>query len=282
MRDRGSVGALQRRHRGRLAGGAGPGPAAVPAQHRAGRAADPAVQRRDRADAGPGAAQRGRAAARCGRAASRLGRAARSGSGVARAVLARPLADRGHHLGGSARPGGAGPDASPWARPSSSGLASSSAAVRLGVTAAVDAGVPAGVLRPTEVLAPEARAEEVAGRLADIEGVAAIVVPASEGWRVEGTALLQVWSSDDPASDAGRATLERVRADGRRRPGPGRGRQPCRGRRLRHRGLRRRGLDRARRSYWSPSCSSPARCARCGYRSRRWCSMSSRSRRRTA
>ncbi len=96
--------------------------------------------------------------------------------------------------------------------PQLAGLASSSAQYGA-VSAAVDAGVPVGVLRPTEVVVPETQADEVAARLADIDGVAAVAVPASEGWRVDGSSLLQVWSSDDPASDAGRATLERVRAE---------------------------------------------------------------------
>ena len=40
-----------------------------------------------------------------------------------------------------------------------------------------------------------------------------MAAPAGEGWRVDGQALLQVWSADDPASDAGRATLGRLRAE---------------------------------------------------------------------
>jgi RND superfamily putative drug exporter len=94
--------------------------------------------------------------------------------------------------------------------PQLSGLASSSGQYRA-VAAALDAGVPDGVLRPTEVLVPEDRADYVAGRLAGTDGVAAVVAPAGEGWQADGQALLQVWASDDPASDAGRATLSRVR-----------------------------------------------------------------------
>jgi RND superfamily putative drug exporter len=37
------------------------------------------------------------------------------------------------------------------------------------------------------------------------------VAPDTDGWRADGQALVQVWSQDDPASDAGRATLERIR-----------------------------------------------------------------------
>ena len=96
--------------------------------------------------------------------------------------------------------------------PQLSGLASSSGQYRA-VAAALDAGVPDGVLRPTEVLVPEDRADDVAERLGGTEGVAAVAAPAGEGWRVDGQALLQVWSAEDPASDAGRATLERVRSE---------------------------------------------------------------------
>ena len=45
-----------------------------------------------------------------------------------------------------------------------------------------------------------------------MDGVAAAVAPGGDGWRADGQALLQVWSEDDPASDAGRDTLARVRA----------------------------------------------------------------------
>jgi len=41
--------------------------------------------------------------------------------------------------------------------------------------------------------------------------VAAAVAPAGGAWTAGGDALVQVWSADDPASDAGRATLDRVR-----------------------------------------------------------------------
>ncbi len=94
--------------------------------------------------------------------------------------------------------------------PQLSGLTSSSAASRA-VTAAVDAGVPVGVLRPTEVLVPEAKVETALGRLSAVDGVATVTAPATAGWRRDGSALVQVWSADDPASAAGRSTLERVR-----------------------------------------------------------------------
>ena len=92
------------------------------------------------------------------------------------------------------------------------------------------------------------------------------------------------------------AGLDRRRPVQRRRPRhvgthprPGRrrrrrrgGRDSRRGRRLHLRRLRQRHLGRARASPSSPSCCSPAPCARCGCRSRRSRSTCSRSRPRTA
>ena len=95
--------------------------------------------------------------------------------------------------------------------PQLSGLASSSPQSQA-ATAAVDAGVPPGVLRPTEVLVPDDAARTVEERLAAVNGVAAVAVPSGDAWQDGGARLLQVWSADDPASDAGRATLERVRS----------------------------------------------------------------------
>ena len=80
------------------------------------------------------------------------------------------------------------------------------------LTAVVSDGLPAGVPRPTEVVVAEDRADELLDRLRDVEGVAAAVAPDGTGWRADGQALLQVWSEADPASDAGRDTLARVRA----------------------------------------------------------------------
>ncbi len=79
------------------------------------------------------------------------------------------------------------------------------------LTAVVSDGLPAGVPRPTEVVVAENRIGDVLDRLGEVEGVAAAVAPEGEQWRADGQALLQVWSEDDPASDAGRDTLARVR-----------------------------------------------------------------------
>jgi putative drug exporter of the RND superfamily len=79
------------------------------------------------------------------------------------------------------------------------------------VTAAIDDGVPAGVLRPVELLVPTDAAQDVAATVRDVEGVGAVAAPADDGWSANGTTLLQVWFADDPASDAGRTTLDRLR-----------------------------------------------------------------------
>lgn len=79
------------------------------------------------------------------------------------------------------------------------------------LTAVVSDGLPAGVPRPTEVVVAEDRVEEVLDQLGAADGVAAAVAPGGDGWRADGQALLQVWSQADPASDAGRDTLARVR-----------------------------------------------------------------------
>ncbi|MGH3937688.1 MAG: MMPL family transporter [Pseudonocardiaceae bacterium] len=73
-----------------------------------------------------------------------------------------------------------------------------------------DAGVPRGVFRPIEVLttAPD----DAVQRLTDTPGVAAALAPGGAGWTAGDAALVQVWTEDDPASSAGKSTVERVRA----------------------------------------------------------------------
>ncbi|NAZ80431.1 MMPL family transporter [Kineococcus sp. R8] len=73
----------------------------------------------------------------------------------------------------------------------------------------VAAGIAPGVLRPTEVLVPRGSLPGVADALAAVPGVAAATDP---GWTAGGSSLLQVWTAADPASDAGSAALEDVRA----------------------------------------------------------------------
>jgi putative drug exporter of the RND superfamily len=98
--------------------------------------------------------------------------------------------------------------------PQLSGLTSSTAASRA-ATEAVDAGVPTGVLRPTEVVVDTADAARAAELLGGVDGVAAAVSPTGVGWSAGDRSLVEVWTSADPASEAGRATLGDVRAASR-------------------------------------------------------------------
>ena len=77
--------------------------------------------------------------------------------------------------------------------------------------AVLDSSVPAGALRPTEVLVDAAGAGEAVGRLGELDGVASVAAPDRPDWANGGDRLLQVWTSEDPATDGGRAALERIR-----------------------------------------------------------------------
>jgi RND superfamily putative drug exporter len=74
-----------------------------------------------------------------------------------------------------------------------------------------DSGIPAGVLRPTEVLTTPAASAETADRLSGLEGVAGVIAPPGPLWQADGTALLQVYTADDPATEEGTEALGRVR-----------------------------------------------------------------------
>ena len=95
--------------------------------------------------------------------------------------------------------------------PQLSGVSSSSRA-STALTGVVDDGLPAGVPRPTEVLVATGEVDSAVTRLGAVDGVAAVVAPDGEGWTSGGRSLLQVWTEADPTSDAGRATLDRVRS----------------------------------------------------------------------
>ncbi len=97
--------------------------------------------------------------------------------------------------------------------PASSAAVTSATSATTAATAAtaVEAGVPTGVLRPTEVLVPAAGVATTLERLAGVDGVAAAVAPPGAAWRAGGRSLLQVWSTEDPSSVAGRAALDGVR-----------------------------------------------------------------------
>ncbi|MGH3929729.1 MAG: MMPL family transporter, partial [Pseudonocardiaceae bacterium] len=66
-----------------------------------------------------------------------------------------------------------------------------------------------GAFRPIEVLttAPD----DVVQRLTDTPGVVTALAPGGAGWTQDDAALVQVWTADDPASSAGKSTVERVR-----------------------------------------------------------------------
>jgi RND superfamily putative drug exporter len=94
--------------------------------------------------------------------------------------------------------------------PQLSGISSSTPASEA-LTAVVSDGLPEGVTRPTEVVVAEGDVDATVERLSALDGVAAAVAPANDGWRADGQALLQVWTAADPSSDSGRDTLDRVR-----------------------------------------------------------------------
>jgi RND superfamily putative drug exporter len=114
-------------------------------------------------------------------------------AGAALAVLS--IAALGLHLG----------------EPESRSLASSGPAYE-GLVALERAGIPSGVLTPAEVLVgPGTDPAAVASRLAGLPGVHAVAAPAGEPWRQDGTAVLAVLPADEGGSDAGKATVERIR-----------------------------------------------------------------------
>lgn len=94
--------------------------------------------------------------------------------------------------------------------PQLSGVSSTSPASQA-LTSAVSDGLPEGVARPIEVVVASGDADSTLDQLKAVDGVAAAVAPDSDGWRTDGRALLQVWTTDDPSSASGRDTLDRVR-----------------------------------------------------------------------
>lgn len=90
-----------------------------------------------------------------------------------------------------------------------------------------DLGVPSGVLTPIEVLLPSHDDPvRTPNRLAVIPGVRAAVAPNEPEWRQDGTALISVQPLAEPSTDAGAATIARIRqalstTPGARVGGPG-------------------------------------------------------------
>ncbi|GII05309.1 MMPL family transporter [Planobispora takensis] len=73
------------------------------------------------------------------------------------------------------------------------------------------AGIPAGVLTPLDVILPHgADPAAEAARLAELPGVRTAVAP--QGWRSGATSLITVIPTDETGTEAGRATIARVRA----------------------------------------------------------------------
>ena len=94
--------------------------------------------------------------------------------------------------------------------PQLSGLAAGSPQAEA-ARAALAGPAPDGLLRPVEVLVPEADADEAVRELAEVDGVGGVAAPGG-AWVRDGQQLVQVWLADDPASEEGRASLDRVRS----------------------------------------------------------------------
>ncbi|MEV4619123.1 MMPL family transporter [Asanoa sp. NPDC049573] len=91
--------------------------------------------------------------------------------------------------------------------PEIAAIAGGDSPAAIGYRNLVDAGISPGVLRPVEVLTT-GDAAAVAG----VDGVRAVVTPTGPGWTVGDERLLPVLLDADPASPAGAATVERIRA----------------------------------------------------------------------
>jgi RND superfamily putative drug exporter len=79
------------------------------------------------------------------------------------------------------------------------------------------AGIPSGVLTPVEVLIPAGT--QPPSTLDGLQGSYATVAPSDPGWNQAATRLLVVLPSDEASSDAGKATITRVRDALRAVPG---------------------------------------------------------------
>ena len=196
---------VQRRDGGGVPGGAGAGAAAVPAQHRPRRAADPAAQRGHVGDPGPGVAERGRAAA----------------------DVAAPPGDRGTEPGlgrdrQSRRPAPVAHHRRQHPRADRTGVPDARAGARLAAAVRHHVGLPrlaSGHRRRRRrctgwgAAALSRSWATASGRppCGRSTGVAAVAAPDDEAWRDGDGQLLQVYLAEDPASAAGKAALERVR-----------------------------------------------------------------------
>ncbi len=87
---------------------------------------------------------------------------------------------------------------------------SSSGVARDALMRLESSGIGTGVLTPLEVVGDDDD-DGASRRLADVEGVRGALEPVGEGWRRGGRALVAVVPEVDASSDAGEATLARVR-----------------------------------------------------------------------
>jgi RND superfamily putative drug exporter len=83
---------------------------------------------------------------------------------------------------------------------------------RVGLLALEHSGIGPGALAPIEVVAPAGGASRVAGTLQAVTGVHGAVAPAGPQWRRDGVAVVDVISTADGSTAAGRSTIDRVRA----------------------------------------------------------------------
>ncbi|NJP47340.1 MMPL family transporter [Streptomyces sp. PRB2-1] len=80
----------------------------------------------------------------------------------------------------------------------------------------VDAGFGEGIARPVEVLAPKGDAASLTGSLARLDGVSGAVSPA--GWARGDRTVVDVWTTADPSSPAGRDAVSDVVDTAQRTP----------------------------------------------------------------
>jgi putative drug exporter of the RND superfamily len=96
-------------------------------------------------------------------------------------------------------------------QPHSSALARSGPAYQ-GLVALERAGIPSGTLTPIDILVPDGTdPAPIAAQLGAVPGVHTVVAPQQEAWRRDGTALLSVLPTEEGSTEAGKATITRIR-----------------------------------------------------------------------
>ena len=79
-----------------------------------------------------------------------------------------------------------------------------------GLAALADSGIGKGAIAPTETLAPERAATDVAAAQGEVEGVHGAVAPAGPDWRRQGNALIVASPLEGDESQAGRDTVQGI------------------------------------------------------------------------